>query len=128
MTVGADREAALAQAREGCVLADRSELGRLLATGPDFLDLLHRLSTASVAGLNEGEGRPTVLTTPKGRIVERLFVHHLGPAGVLSVGDRTSCRPYIPSLGNKAPSPQSAVTSAVTTCPLFTSGPWHAVC
>ncbi len=66
-------------------VADRSHLGRLLATGPDILDLLHRLSTADLAGLREGEGRPAVLLTPKGRIVQRIFVHHLGEAGVLIV-------------------------------------------
>ena len=69
----------------GCVLADRSDLARLRATGPDFLGLLHRLSTGDVAGLTAGEGRPTVITSPKGRIVERLFLHHLGHAGILVI-------------------------------------------
>jgi tRNA-modifying protein YgfZ len=75
----------LAAVRARCGLADRSELARLMATGPDILDLLHRLSTGDVKGLRPGEGRPTVLTSAKGRIVERLFVHHLGPDGVLLV-------------------------------------------
>jgi len=73
-------------ARTAVALAERAELGRLLCTGPDLLPLLHRLSTADLATLAPGEGRPTVLTTPKGRIVERLFVHHLGDPGVLLVG------------------------------------------
>lgn len=68
-----------------CGVADRSDLARLIATGPDILDLLHRLSTGDVRGLKSGEGRPTVLTSPKGRIVERLFVHHLGSDGILLV-------------------------------------------
>jgi glycine cleavage system aminomethyltransferase T len=73
-------------AAEGaCALADRSDLGRLLGTGPDLLALLHRLSTGDVRDLRPGEGRPTVLTSAKGRIVERLSVHHLGEAGVLLV-------------------------------------------
>ena len=63
--------------------ADLASWGRLIGTGPDLLDLVHRLSTGDVQGLTEGEGRPTVLTTAKGRIVERLSVHHLGAAGVL---------------------------------------------
>jgi len=75
----------LAAARARCGVADRSDLARLLATGRDILDLLHRLSTGDVKGLKPGEGRPTVLTSAKGRIVERLFVHHLGPDGVLLV-------------------------------------------
>lgn len=65
-----------------CVLFDRSGLGRLVARGADILDLLHRLSTADLKGLKSGEGRPTVLTTGKGRIVSRLFVQHLGEDGV----------------------------------------------
>jgi len=66
-----------------CAVADRSELGRLIATGPDLLGLLHRLSTGDVKGLRPGEGRETVITNAKGRIVERLFVHNLGDDGVL---------------------------------------------
>jgi len=81
-----DPAAELTAALEGCALGDRSELGRLLGTGPDLLDLLHRLSTADLRGLATGQGRPTVLTTNKGRIVERLFVSHLGGRGVLLVG------------------------------------------
>jgi folate-binding protein YgfZ len=71
---------------ERSVLADGSQLARLAASGPDYLGLLHRLSTGDVATLEPGQGRITILTTPKGRIVERLFVHPLGPSGVLSVG------------------------------------------
>jgi len=79
------REAALECAFSSCVLVDRSDLALLRATGPDFLDLLDRLSTGKVRDLTEGKGAATVLTTPKGRIVERLFVHHLGDAGVVAV-------------------------------------------
>jgi folate-binding protein YgfZ len=75
----------LRAARERCVLVDRSNLGRLLATGPDLLDLLHRMSTADLQGLEAGGGKSTVLLTPKGRIIQRAFVHHLGEPGVLSV-------------------------------------------
>jgi folate-binding protein YgfZ len=81
-----DAAAELEAALERCVLAERSDLTRVLARGPDFLGLLHRLSTGAVASLGVGEGRPTVLTTAKGRIVERLFASHLGEAGVLCVG------------------------------------------
>lgn len=76
---------ALRAALESCVLADRGAFGRLLGTGPDLLDLLNRLSTKAVTRVEAGAGCATVLTTPKGRIVERLFVHHLGDDGVLLV-------------------------------------------
>jgi len=72
----------LRAALDRCVLFDRSDLGRLIARGPDILDLLHRMSTADLKTLKPGEGRPTVLTTGKGRIVSRLFVQHLGEDGV----------------------------------------------
>ena len=75
----------LRAAETACAVADRSDLGRLVATGPDILGLLHRLSTGDVKDLRPGEGRQTVVTDAKGRIVERLFVHHLGDDGVLLV-------------------------------------------
>jgi folate-binding protein YgfZ len=66
-----------------CARAELTGWGRLIGTGPDLLDLLQRLGTGDVKGLSAWEGRPTVLTTAKGRIVERLTVHHLGGDGVL---------------------------------------------
>ena len=69
-----------------CTVADRSPLARLIGDGPDLADLLNRLSTNTVDALEPGHGTATVLTTSKGRIVERLFVTHLGDAGLLLVG------------------------------------------
>lgn len=83
-----DPASELGAALGACALADRSDLDRLHGTGPDLLDLLHRLSTQDLRGLAPGRGAVTVLTTPKGRIVERLFVHHLGAAGILLVAGR----------------------------------------
>lgn len=80
-----DPTAGLRAALEVCALADRSDLGRILATGKDLLLLLHRLSTQDLKGIAEGEGRRTVLTTAKGRIVDHLFVHRVGPEEVLLV-------------------------------------------
>jgi folate-binding protein YgfZ len=77
--------AELQAALKGCALADHGTLGRLIATGPDLLDLLQRLGTGDLSGLQPGEGRATVITTPKGRIVERVFAHHLGGDGILLV-------------------------------------------
>ncbi|HEX5042357.1 MAG TPA: glycine cleavage T C-terminal barrel domain-containing protein [Candidatus Polarisedimenticolaceae bacterium] len=78
--------AALEAAQTSCAVADRSDLARLRADGPDFLDLLHRLSTGDVRRLGIGEGAATVLTTAKGRIVDRLLVHRLREDRVLVVG------------------------------------------
>lgn len=81
-----DARAEVDAALHRCVLVDRTPFSRVLSTGPDLLDLLQRLTTADVADLAPGTGRPTVVTSPKGRIVERLFVHHLGATGVLLCG------------------------------------------
>lgn len=59
----------------GVAVVDRSDVGRLLVTGEDALDLLNRLSTNELATLETGEGAATVLTTNKGRIVDLLHVH-----------------------------------------------------
>jgi len=79
-------KAELHAALELCTVADRSPLARLIGDGPDLADLLNRLSTNTVDALKPGHGAATVLTTAKGRIVERLFVTHLGDAGLLLVG------------------------------------------
>lgn len=88
-----DAQTELRAALDGCALCDRSHLGRVLGAGADLRDLLNRLSTADLRSLDPGAGKPTVLTTPKGRIVERLFVYHLGDPGLLLVaGERGAPR------------------------------------
>ncbi|HXV75979.1 MAG TPA: glycine cleavage T C-terminal barrel domain-containing protein [Candidatus Polarisedimenticolaceae bacterium] len=77
--------AELDAALDRCALVDRGMLGRLLASGPDLLSLLNRLSTAKLDSLAVGQGVTTVVTTAKGRIVERLFVHRLADRSVLLV-------------------------------------------
>ena len=69
-----------------CVLVDRTPFARILAHGPDLLNLLQRLSTADLSNLGPNQGKATVVTSAKGRIVERLFVQHLAPTGVLLCG------------------------------------------
>jgi folate-binding protein YgfZ len=81
-----DARAELRAARGTCALVPLGDRARIRATGPDILDFLHRMSTADLRSLSEDHGRPTVLTTAKGRIVERLFVHHLGREGVVLIG------------------------------------------
>ena len=73
-------------ALSACVVVDRSDLFRIAGIGPDLPDLLQRLGTGDLRGLAPGTGRPTILTSPKGRVVHRLLVHHLGDEGLLLVG------------------------------------------
>jgi len=82
--VPGERDAAMCRA----VLADRSDAARIDSAGRDILDLLHRLSTQDLKDLTPGLGRATVLTTPKGRIVERLFILPLAARSTLLVGGR----------------------------------------
>lgn len=79
----------LAAAFETCALVDRSTLTRLRATGGDGLALLQRLSTADLREVTAGHGAQTILTSPKGRVIERLFLHHMGEAGLVCVAGRS---------------------------------------
>ena len=110
-----------------CVLADRTTLGRVRASGPDLLDLLNRLSTADLSDLQPGDGCPTVITSAKGRIVERLFVHHLGEAGVLLVGGPGAASRTIEHLDRFTFQEQTGLEDqTATTCQLALSGPLSA--
>ena len=62
-------------AHDDAVFADRSALGVLKFTGESRLDLLHRMSTQAVEGLQSGEGAATVLTTDIGRMIDRLLLY-----------------------------------------------------
>ncbi|NPV67558.1 MAG: aminomethyl transferase family protein [Anaerolineae bacterium] len=64
-------------AQESAVLVDRRDEGRLELTDRDRLAILNRISTNAVADLPPGTGRATVLTTPIGRIIDRLVLHNL---------------------------------------------------
>lgn len=63
-------------AQTSAVLMDRSHEGRLQTTGRDRLELIQRISTNDVAHMANGEGRPTILTSPTGRIIDRLVVYN----------------------------------------------------
>ncbi len=56
--------------RVGAALVDRSHLGRIEQSGADAIDLLHRLSTADIESLAEGESRRTILASERGRILD----------------------------------------------------------
>ncbi len=70
LSIRADYEAL----QSGAGLLDRSRVGRISFAGDDALDLLHRLSTNDLLGLEAGQAVNTVLTSPKGRIVDLLYV------------------------------------------------------
>lgn len=55
--------------------ADVRDHGWLRLTGRDRLELLHRLSTNDLCKLSPGAGRPTVLTSPTGRVMAFLLVY-----------------------------------------------------
>jgi glycine cleavage system aminomethyltransferase T len=61
-------------ATEAAAIHDTSYIGRLKAIGADALDLLNRMSTNLVLGLEPGQGAPTILTTDRGRILDLVGV------------------------------------------------------
>ena len=56
-------------------------------SGPDALDLLHRITTNSLIDLQDGAARQTVLTNEKGRIIDAPWVIKLAPDELLLVSD-----------------------------------------
>jgi folate-binding protein YgfZ len=49
---------------------DRTSRGRLIVTGRDRVDLLHRLATNSLLDMGPGRGRATCFLNPKGRMID----------------------------------------------------------
>ncbi len=71
-----DQKAEYEAAQNGAVLMDRSHEGRLETSGRDRLEIIQRISTNDVGHMGIGEGRPTILTSPTGRIIDRLVVYN----------------------------------------------------
>ncbi|HYF03538.1 MAG TPA: glycine cleavage T C-terminal barrel domain-containing protein [Patescibacteria group bacterium] len=61
-------------ARTSAAWRNCNSLGKITAKGADRIDLLNRLSTNELKDLQNGQGRQTVLTTEKGRIVDVLTI------------------------------------------------------
>jgi folate-binding protein YgfZ len=57
-----------------CVRRDASDRGRLVVSGSDAKDLLHRLATRDLASLGSGQGAMTYLLERSGRVVDRVLV------------------------------------------------------
>lgn len=66
------------------VLMDRSHEGRFETIGRDRFEIINRISTNDVIHMVVGEGRPTILTSPTGRIIDRLVVYNRGETAVVT--------------------------------------------
>lgn len=72
-------------AREGAVLHERQDRGRVRLRGGDRLSYLQGLLTNDVAGLRAGEGCYAALLTPQGRMISDMRVHETGDAVLLDL-------------------------------------------
>jgi aminomethyltransferase len=63
---------------------DRSHEGRLESIGRDRIDVIQRISTNDLSAMQLGEGRPTILTNPQGRIIDRLIVYNQGETALMT--------------------------------------------
>ncbi len=68
----AEYTAALNQA----VLLDRSHEGRIQVFGSSRFELLNRMSTNKLIGMQPGEGRPTIFTNANARILDRVLAYN----------------------------------------------------
>jgi folate-binding protein YgfZ len=56
-------------------------------SGPDALDLLHRLTTKELLSVTEGRSQRTALTSDRGRVVDVFLVAHVGENQLLLISD-----------------------------------------
>ncbi len=70
-----DSAEALAAARGGVVLCDRSHWGRISVLGGDHLSFLHNQSTNDIKALKPGEGCETVFVTSTARTIDLATVY-----------------------------------------------------
>jgi folate-binding protein YgfZ len=59
-------------------------------TGPDALDLLHRLATKDLLSVGIGRSRRTVLTSAKGRVIDVFLVAHTSENELLLISDSSN--------------------------------------
>lgn len=74
MAHNSDLEAEYRAVRAGTGIMARSHEARLRVRGRDRTDLLHRMSTNDLTGMQTGEARPTVFTTAVARIIDLVWV------------------------------------------------------
>lgn len=81
-----DLKAEYHAALEAAVLLDRSHEARIELEGADRFDLLNRISTNDVSGLQPGHGITTILTNSNARILDRVVVINWSDTALLLVG------------------------------------------
>ncbi len=87
MEISAERKATIA----GAFLCKENDRGVVMMKGNDARDLLHRLSSARIDNLKDGQLRETLLTTEKGRVIDALLaVQGSGPLRLLTSSGKTS--------------------------------------
>lgn len=74
-------------AHDGAVLVEHDRRGMLKITGETRLDLIHRMTTQAVNGLQSGEGTATVFTTDIGRIIDRVILYTSSDTVYMLTGD-----------------------------------------
>lgn len=79
-----DEKAEYHAALEQAVLMDRSHEGRLISRGRDRLAVIQRISTNDVMNMGIGRGKPTILTNPTGRIIDRLMIYDRGDTALIT--------------------------------------------
>ncbi len=77
----------LAALENGCGLVRWETAVIVEHSGPDALDLLHRLTTNELLSVAVGQARRTVLTTDRGRVVDVFLVAHVSENRLLLVSD-----------------------------------------
>ena len=82
-------EASVIYEERGAALFVPESGGIFEHTGPDALDLLHRLTTNSVIDLADGSARRTILSNERGRIVDVFWVLKRSDGNLLLVTDST---------------------------------------
>jgi aminomethyltransferase len=78
-----DLKAEYHAALEAAVLMDRSHEGRMELRGRDRIEIIQRISTNDLSHLPLNRGRPTILTNPVGRILDRAIVYNQGETALL---------------------------------------------
>jgi len=79
-----DPRSELKAALKASILLDRSHEGRILLSGEDRFELVNRMSTNNLIGLELYQGRPTLFTNAHARILYRVICYSL-PAGLLVI-------------------------------------------
>lgn len=60
--------------RQGAGLFDTAHMGELIVEGPGALESLQRTVSRDLAGMEDGQGRYTLLCTPQGTVIDDLIV------------------------------------------------------